>query len=192
MRKAFLIITLLLVTAAANAESLYPTSPATPGSLFADDKAQHVGDPLTVVINETSSGNITATTATSKTESADVGPGFGPLLSLLKSFGANTSIAQNGTGASSRNDVLTATIAVVVKQVNPNGTMVIEGSKSVGTNSDTEVITLTGLVRISDVAPDNTVQSPLVANAVIHYSGKGPVGEKQRDGIINKIFKVLF
>ena len=99
---------------------------------------------------------------------------------------------KNGTGASSRNDVLTATIAVVVKQVNPNGTMVIEGSKSVGTNSDTEVITLTGLVRISDVAPDNTVQSPLVANAVIHYSGKGPVGEKQRDGIINKIFKVLF
>ena len=40
-----------------------------------------------------------------------------------------------------------------------------------------------------DIAPDNTVQSPLVADAQIKLTGKGPVGDKQHDGIITRIFQ---
>ena len=59
-------------------------------------------------------------------------------------------------------------------------------------NAETQNIVLTGVVRPQDVAADNTVQSPLVADAQIKYGGKGPVADKQHAGIITRIFKFLF
>ena len=40
-----------------------------------------------------------------------------------------------------------------------------------------------------DIAPDNTVPSNLVADAQIKLTGKGPVGDKQHDGIITRDFQ---
>ena len=59
-------------------------------------------------------------------------------------------------------------------------------------NAETQTITLTGIVRPEDIAANNTVQSPQVANAEIKYGGRGPVGDKQHDGLISRVFKFLF
>ncbi len=61
-----------------------------------------------------------------------------------------------------------------------------------GMNAETQEITLTGVVRTEDIAADNTIQSPLVADAQIKYGGKGPVAEKQHDGLLTRVFKILF
>jgi len=68
----------------------------------------------------------------------------------------------------------------------------VEGKRRVGMNAETQEITLAGVVRPQDIAFDNTIASPLVADAQIKYDGKGPVGDKQHDGIISRIFKFLF
>jgi flagellar L-ring protein FlgH len=183
--------------AAARADSLYASAPASSGApapvnYFTDPKAHAVGDILTVVISENASGTATASTNANKTQSANFGPGVGSILSLIRTFGLSGSETSNATGTTTRTDALTATIAVTVKKVMPNGNLVVEGSRTVGTNADEQTITLTGVVRPIDISQTNTVQSPQVADAQIKYSGKGPIGEIQHDGIVQKIFKILF
>ncbi len=172
-----------------HADSLFPRAA---GSLFADNKARRVGDTLTILIDETASAQSSASTKTSKTESVSFGPGFGFLLSRLNKFGVNGTISSTASGSTNRTDNLTARIAVTVKEVLPNGNLLVEGRRKVGMNRETQEIALTGIVRPLDIGPDNTVASPLVADAQINFSGKGPVGDKQREGIITRIFKVLF
>ena len=159
---------------------------------FSDNKARHVGDTLTITINENATTTSQAATENSKNENLNYGPGFGPLLHNIPTFGLSGSIGSNASGSTNRTDNLTASIAVTVTQVLPNGNLVIEGKRKVGMNAETQEITLTGVVRPQDIAFDNTIQSPLVADAQIKYGGRGPVGDKQHDGIISRVFKFLF
>ena len=191
------------LAASVQADSLFPGSStdvartpnlggAASASLFSDDKARRVGDTLTIVINENASTTSQAATKNSKNENLSYGPGFGPLLSKVPAFGLSGSIGSNASGSTNRTDNLAASIAVTVTKVLPNGNLAIEGKRKVGMNAETQEITLTGVVRPQDIAYNNTIQSPLVADAQIKYGGRGPVGDKQHDGIISRIFKILF
>ena len=199
MKKRFLLALALAVTTPACADSLFPGSStdvnranAASVSLFSDNKARHVGDTLTITINENASTTSKANTVTAKNESLNYGPGFGPLLHNIPTFGLSGKIGSNASGSTDRTDNLAASITATVTQVLPNGNLVIVGKRKVGMNAETQEITLTGIVRPQDIAFDNTIQSPLVADAQIKYGGRGPVGDKQHDGIISRIFKFLF
>lgn len=199
MRNLTLITLAMTLAAPTAADSLFPGSSteishpnAASVSMFSDNKARHVGDTLTITINENATTTSQAATKTSKDESVNYGPGFGPILRNVKVFGLTGNIASNASGTTNRADNLVASIAVTVTQVLPNGNLVIEGKRKVGMNAETQEITLTGVVRPQDIAFDNTIQSPLIADAQIKYGGRGPVGDKQHDGIISRIFKILF
>jgi flagellar L-ring protein FlgH len=180
------------------ADSLYPgsstavKSSSAAASLFTDNRAHNVGDTLTITIQENASASSTAETKTSKSDSATFGPGIGPILRQLGTFGLSGNGTSDGQGSTNRTDTLSAQITVTVKDVLPNGNLSVEGKRRVGMNSETQEITLTGIVRPQDITPANTVPSPLVADAQIKFSGKGPVGDKQREGIISKLFKLVF
>jgi len=199
LKKRLILSLALALTTPAVADSLFPGSStevnrtsAASVSLFSDNKARRVGDTLTITINETASTTSKANTVTAKNESLNYGPGFGPLLHNIPTFGLSGKIGSNASGSTDRTDNLAASIAVTVTQVLPNGNLVIVGKRKVGMNAETQEITLTGIVRPQDIAFDNTVQSPLVADAQIKYGGRGPVGDKQHDGIISRVFKFLF
>ena len=200
-----LVQSLALLTIAANmaasvqADSLFPGSSTdfsrnntNSVSLFSDNKARRVGDTLTIVITEVGAASSVAATKTAKTENLNYGPGFGPLLFNIKNFGVTGGINSDASGSTTRTDNLSASISVTVKEVLPNGNLVVEGKRKVGMNAETQEITLSGVVRPTDIAPNNTIASPLVADAQIKYGGRGPVGDKQHDGLISRIFKVLF
>lgn len=204
-RRKHFIQTLALLTiastlaASVQADSLFPGSStdvkrnnSAARSLFSDNKARQVGDTLTVLINENGAANSQAATKTSKNESLSYGPGFGPLLFNIKAFGVGGGINSTASGTTNRTDALTASIGVTVTKVLPNGNLEVQGNRKVGMNAETQEITLTGVVRPQDIAANNTILSPLVADAQIKYGGRGPVGDKQHDGIISRIFKVLF
>lgn len=188
----------LLSTIAARGDSLYPgssTAVKTTGqaiNLFSDAKAHDVGDILTIDIDESAAASSSAATQTAKSESGTLGPGVGPILQQLGTFGLSGSSAMSGSGSTSRTDSLVAEIAVTVTKVLPNGNLQVEGTRKVGMNKETETITLTGVVRQQDIASNNTVNSTLVADAQIAFGGKGPVGDKQREGLISKLFKFVF
>jgi flagellar L-ring protein precursor FlgH len=186
------------MTSMAKADSLFPgssTAVKTGGksvSLYADSKAYAVGDSLTIIVTETAAASSTAATTTSKTETDSAGPGLGQILSNFSTLGFSGAVGSNASGTTTRADSLTAQIQVTITKILPNGNFSIEGKRRVGMNAETQEITLTGVVRPDDITSSNTVASPLVADAQIKFSGKGPVGDKQREGFFTKLFKLLF
>jgi flagellar L-ring protein precursor FlgH len=163
-------------------------------SLYTDRKAQRVGDILTVLISEESSASRTAKTYTQKKDEVATSGGGTGILDFIPLFsgGVDYKNLHDGTGRTSRQGKLWATITTKVVEVLPNGDLRIEGKKTVLVNQDKEEITLKGLVRPEDIGPDNTVLSIYVADAQIEYKGKGAVDAGQKKGIILRILDWFF
>ncbi|HMM20897.1 MAG TPA: flagellar basal body L-ring protein FlgH [Selenomonadales bacterium] len=185
---AVLVLILLLAGQSfAGAASLW----ADQGSLFGDRKAREIGDTLTIIINESSTASRTGKSNNAKSGSTSVSAGTG-FLKFIDSAGASSSDSFTSAGAISNTNTVSGRITVQVSAVKPNGNLVVSGTQSIKQNGEEQKITITGEVRPDDVSPDNTVLSSYVANAQIRIDGKGPISEKQRQGILTQIFNFLF
>lgn len=164
-------------------------------SLFSDIKAHKVGDILTVLIYEQNRASQQVQTKTEKTTkfSTKGGPGVGTL-DFLPLFGVdgNSKGTYDGKGENIRNGSLRAKMSVTVVDIKPNGDLVIEGSRTIGISGDRETLALTGVVRQKDITPDNTIDSYLIADAEIHYSGKGSANTGSRPGFLMRFLNWLF
>jgi flagellar L-ring protein precursor FlgH len=189
MRLIAVTVVIIWVSGYALADSLWKDGNR---GLFADRKAVKEGDVLTVLIYESTTASSRADTKTSKSDSASTKPGVGPLLSLLPEWSVSGKTGSQASGSTTRSGTLVGKISVVVKEVLPNGKLKVEGTRTVGVNGEKEKIVLTGIVRPEDVSAENTVPSTAIAQAEIHYEGKGPIGNKQREGLLTKLLKWLF
>jgi flagellar L-ring protein precursor FlgH len=171
------------------------------GGLVDDFKARGKGDILTVVISETASASKEATTGTSRASDVAAGipnlmglekAGINKYMDLSKLLNASVSSKFNGSGSTTRKENLNATITARVIDVLANGNMLIEGHRNVLVNNEDQIIILTGTVRPRDVTPDNLVNSNLIADARIAYSGKGIISDRQQPGwlmgVIDKVW----
>jgi flagellar L-ring protein precursor FlgH len=164
-------------------------------SLFTDIKAHRVGDILTVLIYENSQASNQVETKSEKKSSAKTegGPGVGPL-DFIPLFGAEMSsdYDHDGKGENLRRGSLRAKMSVTVVAVKSNSDLVVQGSRVVGLSNDKETLTLTGVVRSRDITSENTIDSYLIADAEIHYSGKGNASTAARPGFISRLISWLF
>ncbi len=181
------------------------------GSLFPQGHSENVllsrtarvrGDLVTILVSENSTASFSATTQTSKKDSTSVPRPTLPLVDFLggsalskvlgggASSSANSSVA--GAGSTTQSGQFTARLTVVIKDVLPNGNMVVEGTRFVTVNKELQSVILTGIIRRDDVRSDNTILSENVANAEIKAEGKGAVADKQRRGFISRILDWLF
>ncbi len=179
------------------------TAPTPTGSLWTstsrgiseDTRARKVGDTVTIIVSETTTATSSAATKTSRADSAAFGGmtgGFKTLNSILQPFGATNSASTSGSGQTSRSGSLSTQLSARVKEILPNGNLLIEGTREIGVNAEKQKVILSGEVRPQDIASDNTVSSVYLANAKVQYDGKGPVGEKQRRGLITTLLGWLF
>ena len=163
-------------------------------SLFTDIKANRGGDVLTVIISEQSRGSNQIQMKTTKSSKQDVrgGPGLGTL-NFLPIFGieGESKSTYDGKGQNIRNRSLNAKISVTVVAIRDNGDLVIEGTRIIVISGDKETISLSGVVRQRDVSPDNTIDSYLIADAEISYTGKGAASAGARPGFITRFFNWL-
>jgi flagellar L-ring protein precursor FlgH len=200
MKATFIILVVLL---AGTILGQQPTNESNPGSLWcAQDTAQDPlhdrtaskeGDIITVVITEATAASFTAQTTTTKSDAASIAKGVGPVLgNLIPNLGVGATSATSGTGATSQTGTFTGTISAIVKKVFPNGTMLIEGTRDIVYNHDTQLLKLSGIIRRSDITPANTVLSTQIANASIHASGKGQISDRQRKGLLVRLVDWLF
>jgi flagellar L-ring protein precursor FlgH len=161
-------------------------------SQYIDRIAHREGDILTVVVVENSSSTQSNSTSLTKTDANKVTNGLPILQGLFSSASTGVSSSNAGAGTTQATGTLTANISVVVKQVLPNGNLVIEGTRTITTNKDTQIFRLTGIVRPDDIATNDTVQSPNVANFNIEVTGKGQIADRQRRGILTRVLDWLF
>ncbi len=171
---------------------------------YTDKRARDVGDILTVKIveNYQSSTTISQKSSKSSSSSAGVGAFLGyenkigkifPNANPSKLFGGSMSASTSGQGQFSMKSKIVATISARVVKVLPNGNLVIQGVRTIKRNKDLEYITITGIVRPEDIAPDNTVLSTQIADAYIEYSGKGPDSEAASGpGIITRLLELIW
>ncbi|MBI2354718.1 MAG: flagellar basal body L-ring protein FlgH [Deltaproteobacteria bacterium] len=167
-----------------------------------DFKARRKGDIITIVISETASASKEAKTDTSRGSSVNAGiPNFMGLEKvglfknnigdLSKLINANVDSKFQGSGSTSRQENLRATITARVIEVLPNGNLMIEGRRNIKVNNEDQEIVLEGTVRPRDVGTDNTVNSIFVADARISYSGRGIISDRQSPGwLMNIVDKV--
>jgi flagellar L-ring protein precursor FlgH len=196
----------------ASAQSLWREG--RPGaSLFVDHRARAVDDIVTIVIDEESSssrtGNTKTTKDTSRTASINKFPTLlDPLAKKLKPItnpalkgkplstfleGALTldisgNASHEGKGAIERTDKVSGQIAARVVKVLDNGNLMIEGRRAILVNEETQVITISGVVRPEDISGTNTVLSSQIADAEVQMVGKGVIADTQHPGWLYRLF----
>ncbi len=161
--------------------------------LYEGNRARAVGDPLTIVLVERMSASKSAGSK------LDSGGGFGltppttGALSLFKSTDASISGNRNfgGTGTADQSNALSGEVSVTVAEVLPNGTMIVQGQKTVTLNRGDEFIQIRGIVRPADIDANNRVASTRVADARIAYTGRGDVARASRQGWFSRFFQVI-
>jgi len=186
------------------------------GSLFADHRARTVDDVVSIIIVEESSSSRTGNTKTSKETSRTAAitkfpSALDPLARQLKpitnpalkgkslsefaesafGFGLTGSASHEGKGAIERTDRVSGQIAARVVKVLDNGNLLIEGRRAILVNGETQVITISGLVRPQDITGTNTVLSSQIADAEVQMVGKGVIAEAQRPGILYRMLDWL-
>jgi len=150
--------------------------------LGADFRARHLGDILTVVVSDSASAVATGGTSQKRASSASASiPAlFGArspssALSNLANLSGNQQLA--GTSSTSRSTTLSTTLSVRVMRVLPNGDLVVEGNKLISINSESQTVTLRGIVRQTDLGPTNSVGSGQVADLEVRINGTGVVND---------------
>ena len=98
----------------------------------------------------------------------------------------------SASGSITNKNVVTARMTATVTAVQPNGNLVIKGTQSIKQNNDEQIISLVGTIRPDDITTSNTVASSAMADAQIFVNGKGPLAQKQKQGILSSIFDFLF
>ena len=167
-------------------------------SLFADNKARYVNDIVTIIVDESSSGQNKASTNSSRDTKTNSGISalLGIDTSILKanpnmgasiSVGGTSANSLKGTGDTSRGGTLQARITAKVVRVLDNGNLLLEGRRQMTLNEEDQYIVVTGIVRPEDITADNLVSSSQIADARIVYTGTGVLHDKQRPGWLTRI-----
>lgn len=157
-------------------------------ALYEDVKARRVGDILTVIlVEETSGQNSMDNSINSSTELNLDTPIFGGQSKPDFNYEVGAESAFQGASGSSQSNRLSGSIAVTVHQVLPNGNLVVEGEKWIRINKANEYVKLQGVVRPIDIGTLNTLYSTQVADARITYAGRGSNSQSNTPGWASKI-----
>ncbi|MCL5807296.1 MAG: flagellar basal body L-ring protein FlgH [Deltaproteobacteria bacterium] len=161
--------------------------------LFTDNKARYVNDIVTIIIDESSSGQNQASTSTSKNSASnsDISAMLGLDTSIKNansnlggklSVGGTSASTLKGAGDTSRGGKLQARLTARVVKVLDNGNLLIEGRRQLTLNAEDQFIVITGVIRSEDIMADNWVLSSNMADARILYTGSGVLTDKQHPG----------
>jgi flagellar L-ring protein precursor FlgH len=159
-------------------------------SLYRDVKANKVGDVITVILKESTSGSSTSDSKLSTNTGGSAGGAVtGNFLPFQPTFGSDAQVNfdSDQKNLSNQRQLLEGFISVQIKDVTPGGDLVVEGNRLTEVNGETHEMMLTGIVRPNDVNSDNQVLSYRIANANISYLKKGGVNSKTKDrGLLKK------
>jgi flagellar L-ring protein FlgH len=191
---------MLIVIPSVSAESLFDPRGA---SLFKDHRARMVGDVVTIIVTESTTAQNEGTSDFQKKIGMSGGvrvegfldylfPGIFEPMEPIKKIDIDPTEKFGGSGKTSEGNKFSTRISATVIEVLPNENLVVEGSRMIKVNEENQELVFKGVVRPEDVSPLNTVMSAQVADVQIFYKGKGPVAQRNKPGLITKIFNWIF
>jgi flagellar L-ring protein precursor FlgH len=163
------------------------------GDYYLDHKARNVGDIVTVRIIEEASASQEATTETGRQSDLDaaledvfglpddygMSNFLGSGQSFSPTFKGNYNRDFQGGGSTVRRDKLALTVTASIVEKLPGGNLRIEAKRQIKVNREKQDVTLAGIIRPEDISAYNTILSTQIAEAQIHFTGKGVLGDTQ-------------
>ncbi|MDH5796789.1 MAG: flagellar basal body L-ring protein FlgH, partial [Anaplasmataceae bacterium] len=107
---------------------------------------------------------------------------------MLSLKGSNYS---NGDASIDRDEKIYIEMAVIVRKVLPNGSLIVGGSQEIRVNYEVRRIMITGIVSPDDIDIDNTIQSSKIAELRVSYGGKGQMTDVQQPRIGHQIIDII-
>jgi flagellar L-ring protein precursor FlgH len=160
--------------------------------LFEDRRARHVGDVLTIVINEKTQAGKQASSNASKTGAVDssISAVAGLPLKTMQGLSVNADSSNEYADKSALNssNTFSGNVSVTVIEVLPNGNLVVAGEKQIALDKGTEYIRLSGVVQPDTIQAGNTVSSAKVADARIEYRTSAKFDTAEVMGWLGRFF----
>ncbi len=170
--------------------------------LYADDVARQIGDVLTIKISEDSKidnkakRDLKKETDRSTTFDGNLGikTNKSNLIPRMPGFTMSADSSNELKGKADYKDErkFVDSITVVVEDILPNGNLVVMGTRNRNISGDKQIIKVSGIVRPSDIAFDNTVKSEQVANFCIITTLGGVSEPYNRPGWLGRIFDIIW
>jgi flagellar L-ring protein precursor FlgH len=171
-------------------------------AFFKDQRAQQIGDLVTVKVKVTDKANLDNETKRTRTNTETMGASnlFGVETKLNKALpgatasalvNADSASSSDGTGSIARKEELVTNVAAAVTQVLPNGNMVIEGKQEIRVNFEVRELIVAGVIRPEDIEADNTIDSTKIAEARIAYGGRGQISDVQQPRYGQQVMDIL-
>jgi len=197
----FLLCSVVLV-GDSQADSIWAKRNKDMRELYTDDVARSIGDILTIKISEDSKVDNKAKRdlkkETDKSTSFDGQLGIKtPNNSILPRIPGFTMDAESTNEMKSKADFkderkFVDRVTVVVVDILPNRNLVVMGTRQRNIAGDIQTIEVSGIVRPSDIAFDNTVRSEQVADFRIITKNKGISAPYTKPGWLGRIFDIIW
>lgn len=162
--------------------------------MFEDRRPRHIGDVLTIVLQENVSASKSSSINAGRNGDVNLGVKTVPhfLEGLVGRGKVDTDISGSndfkGSGGANAKNTFSGTITVTVQDVMVNGNLKVIGEKQIAINQGTEFIRFSGVVNPRTISGNNTVISTQVADARIEYVGNGYIDEAQTMGWLQRLF----
>lgn len=174
-------------------------------SFFKDIRAKEVGDTLTVRLKLNDKAKLDNSTSRARdgSEKAAFDAAFGfeqSLRKLLQGTNNQTELAARfgsksvteGEGGIDRKEKIDLSVAAIVTQVLPNGSLVIEGRQEIRVNFELRELYVSGVVRPADIEGDNSIPHDRIAEMRVAYGGRGTVSDLQQPRWGTQVWDILF
>jgi len=162
-------------------------------SLFSDVKAFKQGDAIMVLITEDTQADNGAQTQADRSSDLSAGVDLrGGSTSTGANLGLGTGNNFQANGRTSRSEKIRSKLSARVVNVEPNGNLIIEGTRTTKINGELQTIVIKGVVRPVDVMQNNSVYSYSILDLTLTIDGIGTVSETQEPGLITKFIRLLF
>jgi flagellar L-ring protein precursor FlgH len=96
-----------------------------------------------------------------------------------------------GEGTVERQDSFITRIQAEVIDVKPNGTLVLQARKRIKHDEEEQTFVASGICRVEDITPDNTVLSTQLFDLEVSKQTKGQVRNSTKTGIVHKLLDFL-
>lgn len=165
-------------------------------SFFGDNRAQQVGDILTVNIDIKDKADLSNQTERSRSASQTAARptffGYGRQIDNILpgvseedlpsgdivALGSNS--GSSGEGSIRRNETIRLRVAATIIETLPNQNFVIAGRQEIRVNNELRELRIAGVVRPVDISLRNTVSYDQIAEARISYGGRGQISSVQQ------------
>jgi flagellar L-ring protein precursor FlgH len=208
-RKVLVLVSMVFVlcsAACSQAGSIWAKRGNNVRALYADDVARQIGDVLTVRISEASKVDNKAKRDLKKETDRSTTFGGGPNFpskgtfdkflpeQLLPSFNMTAESANELKSKADYKDERSFidSITVVVVDILPNRNLVVMGTRNRNIAGDIQIIEVSGIVRPSDIAFDNTVKSERIADFRLVTKNSGIAAPYTKQGWLGRIFDIIW